>query len=99
MSEDVKTFFFWSSPIFIVETSKQEIAPPPPFFKFLATPLKYLVLRYGTLFFKTSSNILRIEISKIRTNIILLVITNSVFGMILPLLQLTLQHCDYTANF
>ena len=52
------------------------------------------VLRYGTLFLKTSNNILRIEISKIRTNITLLVITNNLLGMLLQLLQLTLQHCD-----
>ena len=57
------------------------------------------VLRYEILFLKISSNILRIEISKIRTNITLLVITNKVFGMILLLLQLTLQYCDNTANF
>ena len=57
------------------------------------------VLRYGILFLKTSRNILRIEISKIRTNITLLVITDNVLGMLLLLLQLTLQYCDYTANF
>ena len=56
---------------------------------------KYLGVEIWILFLKTSSNILRIEISKIRTNITLLVITNNVFGILLLLLQLTLQYCDY----
>ena len=36
----MKTFFFWSSPIFSVETCKQEITPPPPppFSNFWARP-------------------------------------------------------------
>ena len=51
------------------------------------------MLRYEILFLRTSNNILRIETSKIRTNVTLLVITSNVLGMLLLSLQLTLQYC------